>query len=252
MRAAAGRGGARMPEWVGLLGTCCKALRAEWPARLRPPAGPTHACSLIPLKQAAPPRPRHARYYKALYGKQIGALLGGGAGKNLPGMRNLAMELRKLCCHPVRRRGGGGGRQTPAAAARWGWDCAPEAPRRWLGAADDRTPVNPSRNHPLTPTMTPSPHLPTAQPPPPPHQFLCDGLEDDMRLKFALDASKDAAAAGGGWAPVSDSPEADALVRASGKMLLLHKLLPKLRAEGRQCLIFSQFKVGEGQGEGVA
>ena len=38
---------------------------------------------------------------RALYSKQIGALLGGGAGKNLPNMRNLAMELRKLCCHPV-------------------------------------------------------------------------------------------------------------------------------------------------------
>lgn len=41
------------------------------------------------------------RYYKALYSQQIGALLGGGSSKNLPNMRNLAMELRKLCCHPV-------------------------------------------------------------------------------------------------------------------------------------------------------
>jgi hypothetical protein len=56
-----------------------------------------------------PPPPCHpptpiqppSRYYKALYGKQIGSLLSGGASKNLPGMRNLAMELRKLCCHPV-------------------------------------------------------------------------------------------------------------------------------------------------------
>jgi len=43
-----------------------------------------------------------SRYYRALYSQQIGALLGGGSNKNLPGMRNLAMELRKLCCHPVR------------------------------------------------------------------------------------------------------------------------------------------------------
>ena len=42
------------------------------------------------------------QYYKALYGKQIGALLKGVDAKNLPNMRNLAMELRKLCCHPVR------------------------------------------------------------------------------------------------------------------------------------------------------
>jgi hypothetical protein len=41
------------------------------------------------------------RYYRALYSQQIGALLGGGSNKNLPSMRNLAMELRKLCCHPV-------------------------------------------------------------------------------------------------------------------------------------------------------
>lgn len=41
------------------------------------------------------------RYYRALYSQQIGTLLGGVSNKNLPGMRNLAMELRKLCCHPV-------------------------------------------------------------------------------------------------------------------------------------------------------
>jgi hypothetical protein len=41
------------------------------------------------------------RYYRALYSQQIGALLAGVSSKNLPGKRNLAMELRKLCCHPV-------------------------------------------------------------------------------------------------------------------------------------------------------
>jgi SNF2 family DNA or RNA helicase len=40
-------------------------------------------------------------YYKALYENQIGALLGGGKNAALPNMRNLAMELRKVCCHPV-------------------------------------------------------------------------------------------------------------------------------------------------------
>lgn len=44
-----------------------------------------------------------AVYYKALYAGQIGALLGGAnKAASLPGLRNLAMELRKLCCHPVR------------------------------------------------------------------------------------------------------------------------------------------------------
>lgn len=33
---------------------------------------------------------------------QIGALLNGCTAKNLPNLRNLAMELRKVCCHPVR------------------------------------------------------------------------------------------------------------------------------------------------------
>jgi SNF2 family DNA or RNA helicase len=40
-------------------------------------------------------------YYKALYERQIGALMAGASIKNMPNMRNLAMELRKLCCHPV-------------------------------------------------------------------------------------------------------------------------------------------------------
>lgn len=78
-------------------------------------------------------------------------------------------------------------------------------------------------------------------------QFLCEGIEDDMRMKFALEASakqSDDGAPAAAWERVSDNPELEAIVRASGKMLLLHKLLPKLRAEGRQCLVFSQFKVG--------
>ena len=33
---------------------------------------------------------------------QIGALLGGVSTKNAPQLQNLAMELRKVCCHPVR------------------------------------------------------------------------------------------------------------------------------------------------------
>ena len=35
-------------------------------------------------------------YYKAIYGRQIGTLLAGGQRKNLSGLRNLAMELRKV------------------------------------------------------------------------------------------------------------------------------------------------------------
>lgn len=37
--------------------------------------------------------------------------------------------------------------------------------------------------------------------------------------------------------------ELDKMVASSGKMLLLHKLLPKLKAEGHKVLIFSQFVI---------
>ena len=99
-------------------------------------------------------------YYKAIFERQIGTLLGGSGQKNVPNLRNLAMELRKVCCHP----------------------------------------------------------------------FLCDGLEEDIRQRRA-NSSNEALS------------EVDHLVNSSGKMLLLHKLLPKLKAEGHKVLIFSQFKI---------
>ena len=98
-------------------------------------------------------------YYKAIFEKQIGTLLAGTSQKNVPNLKNLAMELRKVCCHP----------------------------------------------------------------------FLCDGLEDDVSARRR--------AAG------LETDEISNLVQASGKMLLLHKLLPKLRSEGHKVLIFSQFKI---------
>ena len=35
-------------------------------------------------------------YYRAIYQRQIGTLLAGVAAKNLPSLRNMAMELRKV------------------------------------------------------------------------------------------------------------------------------------------------------------
>ncbi|KAG1680184.1 hypothetical protein FOA52_000297 [Chlamydomonas sp. UWO 241] len=99
-------------------------------------------------------------YYKALYENQIGALLGGVANKNLPQMRNLAMELRKLCNHP----------------------------------------------------------------------FLCESLEEDIVCRRSAMLNK-------------GMSERELIESASGKMVMLGKLLPKLRAEGRRVLIFSQFKI---------
>lgn len=98
-------------------------------------------------------------YYKAIFEKQIGTLLAGASNKNVPNLKNLAMELRKVCCHP----------------------------------------------------------------------FLCDGLEDDVAARRRTAGL--------------DTDEISNLVQASGKMLLLHKLLPKLRSEGHKVLIFSQFKI---------
>lgn len=37
--------------------------------------------------------------------------------------------------------------------------------------------------------------------------------------------------------------EGDFLVRSSGKLVLLDKLLPRLQENGHRCLIFSQFKI---------
>lgn len=51
-------------------------------------------------------------------------------------------------------------------------------------------------------------------------QFLCNGLEEDFALN--RHAAGDA------------GTELDRLIQSSGKMLLLHKLLPKLKAEGHK------------------
>ena len=52
-------------------------------------------------------------------------------------------------------------------------------------------------------------------------QYLCNGLEDDI-----ADRHREMGASG--------DTELGRMVNASGKMVLLHKLLPKLRSEGRK------------------
>lgn len=54
-------------------------------------------------------------------------------------------------------------------------------------------------------------------------QYLCNGLEDDI-WHHQQEMGNTAGS------------ELDRMVNASGKMVLLHKLLPKLRAEGRKVL----------------
>lgn len=64
----------------------------------------------------------------------------------------------------------------------------------------------------------------------PPHpQVLCDGLEEDMVTRRLM--LHEAAGLPAGGSAGALSPELEIMVRSSGKMLLLHKLLPKLRAE---------------------
>uniref|UniRef100_A0A7S2K935 Uncharacterized protein n=1 Tax=Leptocylindrus danicus TaxID=163516 RepID=A0A7S2K935_9STRA len=61
------------------------------------------------------------------------------------------------------------------------------------------------------------------------HTFLIKGAEDELRRQ-EQDAN-------------SNISEGDFLVRASGKLVLLDKLLPYLRENGHRVLLFSQFKI---------
>jgi chromodomain-helicase-DNA-binding protein 7 len=61
------------------------------------------------------------------------------------------------------------------------------------------------------------------------HPFLLRGVEEEIRQQEANASEK-----------VS---EGDFLVKASGKLVLLDKLLPRLKEDGHRVLIFSQFKI---------
>jgi chromodomain-helicase-DNA-binding protein 7 len=60
------------------------------------------------------------------------------------------------------------------------------------------------------------------------HPFLLEGVEDSAKKGVELNTHQD---------------EADFLTKASGKLVLLDKLLPKLKDGGHRILIFSQFKI---------
>lgn len=62
------------------------------------------------------------------------------------------------------------------------------------------------------------------------HPFLCDGLEEDIALRRAQALS--AAGLDGVAAAQGPQAELELLVRSCGKMVLLHKLLPKVRLFG--------------------
>lgn len=58
------------------------------------------------------------------------------------------------------------------------------------------------------------------------HPFLLNGIEEEIRKQEAEKIS-----------------EGDFLVKASGKLVLLDKLLPRLKEGGHRVLVFSQFKI---------
>jgi SNF2 family DNA or RNA helicase len=133
-------------------------------------------------------------------------------------MRNLAMELRKVCCHPVRgereesERGRGKKGLVRRRLARGGEEAEAvgrqDGPMKRLASSGEWSPSSPP--------LTFCPSLP-----PPCSQFLCNGLEEDIALRRSK--------------ALSDGfNERDLLERSSGKMVLLGKLLPKLRAEGKR------------------
>ena len=125
--------------------------------------------------------PEQRAYYRMIYEKQVHVLMEGNKSKNVPQLRNLCMELRKVCNHP----------------------------------------------------------------------FLCDGMEEDFANKkkravelAAEKAAKEAVEKGlEPPAPPAPPQPLDMITQSSGKMMLLNKLLPKLKAEGHKVLVFSQFAI---------
>ena len=114
-------------------------------------------------------------------------------------LRNVFMQLRKACNHPMLMEEGTADEQASVEHAL----SRRSNSRRW----------------------TPPPRArPTPPPPPPPTPPPTAGA-------YRRDGVKLGQVEAG----------VQTLVSASGKMVLLHKLLPRLRAEGRKVLVFSQF-----------
>jgi chromodomain-helicase-DNA-binding protein 7 len=68
------------------------------------------------------------------------------------------------------------------------------------------------------------------------HPYMIDGIQDSEIVECQRSNAKQ------GKAVTTRADEIEHMIHCSGKMILLHKLLPKLRAEGHRVLIFSQFR----------
>lgn len=66
------------------------------------------------------------------------------------------------------------------------------------------------------------------------HLFLLNGVEEEFRKEEVLKAKQSGN---------ESFSEEEFLVKGSGKLILLDKLLPRLKEEGHRVLIFSQFKI---------
>lgn len=66
------------------------------------------------------------------------------------------------------------------------------------------------------------------------HPYLIEGAEDREILRLSREAKVDR---------ISEEQINQAMIQASGKLILLDKLLPRLQSDGHRVLIFSQFKI---------
>lgn len=92
----------RPPSSLSMYSSICSSF--GWLRRRRCPAlaaDATAPCSRLQVIIWVELTREQRAYYRGLYNRDIGTLLSGASNKNLPNMRNLAMELRKVCCHPV-------------------------------------------------------------------------------------------------------------------------------------------------------
>jgi chromodomain-helicase-DNA-binding protein 7 len=154
------------------------------------------------------------QYYRAIYEKNTGVLQHGIQRKaNVPRLVNLAMELRKCCNHPYLVKGV---EQREAEQVQLRLSAVSVSPRAVEATAVKATAAAGETGL----VVQTAPGTPKKGE---------GGVCDEPIVTFK-DAPK-------------NNPFEEAMVAASGKLVLLDKLLPKLRAEGHRVLIFSQFKM---------
>ncbi|KAB1256575.1 Chromodomain-helicase-DNA-binding protein 7 [Camelus dromedarius] len=147
------------------------------------------------------------KYYRAILEKNFTFLSKGGGQANVPNLLNTMMELRKCCNHPYLINGGGEIKEVTEEL-------------RVLVALGGLTHL------PFVPVKVSYPHLVSIQFI---HTFKASGAEEKILEEFKETHN-------------ADSPDfqLQAMIQAAGKLVLIDKLLPKLKAGGHRVLIFSQ------------